>query len=108
MKLHGFLKCEDDEIIPGHPWKLHRGAFDGTNAGFLHVNIQQLTGHIDSCNKTDQVELDFVAFVPTWDKSIATPKRFARTPGKSIFMKSISRPLARITSHGSGINVEFT
>lgn len=105
MQLHGFLKCDDDLIIPGHPWKKHIGAFESTTAGFLHENIQQLTAFIDSSNKKDQVELDFVGFVPTWDKAIATPKRFTKTPGKSIFMKSVARPLSRITSHGSGINV---
>ena len=104
MKLRALFSFRGDEIIPGCPWKLHIGAFDGTADGFLRTNMQKMTLEIDSHNKRDRAELDFLAFVPTWDKAIATPKHFSKTPGKSIFMKSVVRPMCRLSSYGSGIN----
>ncbi|KAJ3371049.1 Retinoblastoma-like protein 1 [Kappamyces sp. JEL0680] len=108
-KHRGLLKSEMDEQNGDFPWKLYRQALDHSATGLLQTNMQNLVSQFDTWAKKSCVEIDLLGFVPTWDRSMATPVHFARTPGKSVVSKSCARNVLRTSvSQGSGIHKAMT
>jgi hypothetical protein len=66
--------------------------------------MQAIVYEIDTESKKAGYEIDLIGFAPTFDRAIATPRRFLRTPGKSIVGRSCARNVLKTSSQGSGIN----
>jgi hypothetical protein len=103
LKSKGFLISEEDAVCQ-YPWRLYKNAFDDSQAGLLQMNMQSLVHEIDKESKKAGLEIDLIAFAPTWNRAIATPRRFLRTPGKSIVSRSCSRNVLKSSSQSSSIN----
>ncbi len=104
FKNDGFLKSEVDLVHGDFLWKKYVNALDAGPSGLLQANMQALVNKFDLSAKKAGLEIDLLSFAPTFDRAIATPLRFARTPGKSVVSKSIARNVLRSTvSLGSGI-----
>ncbi|KAI8894715.1 hypothetical protein BC833DRAFT_623706 [Globomyces pollinis-pini] len=96
FKHSGFLISEPPTTVYPFPWKINNGALDGDVKGLLHTNMQKLNTEIDKHFRKLQCDIDIVAFVPSWDRCIATPRKYIRTPCKSIASRSTVRNLFKI------------
>jgi hypothetical protein len=103
IKSKGFLVSEEDCVCE-YPWRIYRNALDDSQNGLLQVNMQSIIYEIDKESKSFGLEIDLIGFAPTWDRAIATPRRFLRTPGKSIVSRSCSKKVLKSSSQGSSIN----
>jgi hypothetical protein len=106
LKSRGFLISEEDTVCH-YPWRIYKNAFEDGQGGLLQMNMQSLVYEIDKESKKLGLEIDLIAFAPTWDRAIATPRRFLRTPGKSIVSRSCTRNVLKNSCHSSSMNKSF-
>ncbi|KAJ3273829.1 Retinoblastoma- protein 1 [Terramyces sp. JEL0728] len=108
LKANGLLLCTEEVLEPGSFWRIYKMSFDGGPQGLLQVNLQNIMSRLDKEFKPRLYQLDFIAFVPTWDRTIAAPKRFLRTPAQSTSKRSTMRNLCRVASVSSGLDNKMT
>lgn len=101
FQLDGMLKnegqghCKYQFIIPQY-----FSALDGGPNGLLQANLQSLVHKYDKTKHN--LEFDLLNFCPTWDRAVATPLLFKRTPMRSVASKNSVRNLFGGSS-GSGL-----
>ncbi|KAJ3321702.1 hypothetical protein HDV06_003995 [Boothiomyces sp. JEL0866] len=108
LKANSLLLCTEEVLEPGSFWRIYKMAFDGGPQGLLQVNLQNIMSRLDKELKPRMYQLDFIAFVPTWDRTVAAPKKFLRTPAQSTSKRSTMRNLCRVASVSSGLDNKMT
>lgn len=74
FQTNGFLQSEVNEVMPSIPWKFYKSALDVGSAGLLQFNMQTLVMDIDKSSKARGIELDLIAFVPTYNRALGIPR----------------------------------